>query len=125
MKREIKFRARNKEKNEWLYLPETGDIELTQYIGNSFEFSYDEESVDIQQYTGIKDKEGKEIYEGDILEGHSDGNVKVVFQDACWQCIFSDGGNIGLDEMCIWFGNKAIVIGNIYEHPSLLNEQSQ
>ena len=74
----------------------------------------------LMQYTGIKDRVGKEIYEGDILDGHSDGVVRVAWEDAGWTCFFDDLNLIGLDELCIWFGNHSIIIGNIYENPELM-----
>lgn len=128
--REIKFRGKTSF-GEWKYgslLQSEIDInelnvvcEIHERFANDLSISrcfVDPKSVG--QYTGLKDRNGKEIYEGDILSGHSDGNVKVVWKDACWQCIFDDEANIGLDEMCIWFGNNACVIGNIYENSELL-----
>ena len=79
--------------------------------------------VELMQFTGLKDRHGKDIYEGDILDGHSDGLVKVVWRGTGWECDFDDEGNIGLDEMCLWFGgNKTVdVIRNIYENPDLVS----
>jgi hypothetical protein len=79
--------------------------------------------VVLMQYTGLDDADGKLIFEGDILEGHSDGNVQVVWRGTGWECDFADEGNIGLDEMCLWFGgSRVFVIGNIYEHAHLIEE---
>lgn len=72
------------------------------------------------QYTGLRDKNGKEIYEGDIVDGHSDGLGKIEWQGTGWVYTFDDTNCVGLDEICLWFGNNAKVIGNIYENPELL-----
>lgn len=97
------------------------------YISNSagMPFAYGVRPETVGQFTGLLDKNGKEIYEGDILSGHDDGNVVVQWSkgNTGWICSFADGNCIGLDEMCIWFGNHSTVIGNIYEHHELLEVQ--
>lgn len=85
--------------------------------------------VPSNQFTGLHDKNGKEIYEGDILESGSYGIVQVVWpekyitgdnEDIMAWCVM--GGNLeglaGLDVQYSWE-----VIGNIYENPELLKEE--
>jgi len=74
----------------------------------------------LMQYTGLKDRNGEEIYEGDVLSGHEDGNVEVKWFGCGWSCDFEDGNGIGLDEAVLWFGNNMNVVGNIYENPELI-----
>lgn len=74
----------------------------------------------VMQYTGLKDRNGKEIYEGDIvkiIDYMSEEHISIVkYDDELLQFIFKtvDGyySNMGVNE----------VIGNIYENKELLEE---
>ena len=75
--------------------------------------------VEIMQYTGLKDKNGVEIYEGDVL--YWDGSIigGVSFE----HCEFIVGSGVNARAMCAMPEDLDIeVIGNIHENPELLED---
>lgn len=124
MKREIKFRGVSRKDGSWIYgLPahtSGGDMGIiADWFGEDGNEQYQQIEVvneSIGQFTGLKDKEGKEIYEGDILKMvHQKTDIGAVeyIGNGFW---IKSGGDqfMPADHLCE-------VIGNIYESPELLN----
>lgn len=126
-KREIKFRMWDKTQKMWITHYELDSISSWSSPLNSI-FS-NNKNIIFQQYTGLQDKTGKEIYEGDIAIYQPNGIMpktgEILFEDGAF--IFNGIKSVK-GFVCIHAftkneigGLKAIqVIGNIYENPELL-----
>ena len=130
--REIKFRAKRLDNGEWAY----GDL-MRDTVGGCYVFPidcaalYKENAIlpeTIGQYTGLKDTNGKEIYEGDIIRSF-DSNGEAILHYIVWEearfVALYKGRNFShkcflkqdwLDEF------EKEVIGNIYDNKNLLGE---
>jgi len=130
--REIKFRAWNKMECKMYYKPYARDEWTTEYQplnGVLQSIKKDSEYWEpLMQYIGLKDKNGKDIYEGDILEfwpleKYNKFNLigKVEFYK--YETRFRIVEKIGLGESFWGFSQceKFYIVGNIYENPELLN----
>ena len=124
--REIKFRAWHKEKKimgEVLGI----DILHKEIFFSNGDVNYCEISdfkyIELMQYTELKDKNEKEIYEGDIVILHN-GKYKVIFNTEEARFVLRDDEF----EMNIPFTNnnneRMEIVGNIYENPELLGENN-
>jgi uncharacterized phage protein (TIGR01671 family) len=79
----------------------------------------------VMQFTGLKDKQGKEIYEGDIVQWGNDV-VEVLYQPRSMSFVFGKQGwlnNHFVEEMNDI--HEAEVIGNRYENPELLKSRTE
>lgn len=115
----IKFRAWDKREKEMCYNAQcTVDWEF--YIVDK-----DQKQYVLMQFTGLKDKNGKEIYEGDIVSGKGiyesirSNKFEVIYHgNKCSACfIFADKNGLGYHPYEI---KAQEIIGNIYENPDLI-----
>lgn len=74
----------------------------------------------LMQFTGLKDKSGKEIYEGDIVK-HRNGVHKVEYVEEF--CSFQMGLSDHVLDQEVGDYSEVEIIGNIYENPELLKEE--
>lgn len=125
--REILFRGKRKDNGEFVYgnlfIPDKPDTPTQICIGtNVVRITYDVVPETVGQYTGLTDKNGKKIFEGDILkfiDSDCEGiYLKVVFKDCAF--LLDDNGIIpeNLLPSYSWLGLE--VIGNIHDNPDLL-----
>ena len=123
--REIKFRA---------WIKEVDEIREVEYINfwekkisyphkfcKEYYLNADFDEIEIMEYTGLKDKNGKEIYEGDIVIHHSKMH-KIIFNAEEARFVLRDDEF----ELEIPFTNnnskRMEIVGNIYENPELIED---
>lgn len=123
--REIKFRAWDYDSLQ-MYDDEQIIIQSgTVFIGKIKYIHKISDDVELMQFTGLKDRNGVEIYEGDIIKEpcyHCKDNVniaEVVFED----CVIKLKGD-SCDSFASHSAKYGEVIGNIYENKELLNEEN-
>lgn len=118
-----KFRAWDKDAGRWA-LPDDMPINTE---GEYFELGG--EWLHIMQFTGLKDMNGTEIYEGDRVRFWTGLNEEflgeVKFVDGCFDIVCENAGkyNTLRDYLKVYVGNHAVkVIGNVYEQSCICGE---
>lgn len=131
--REILFRGKQINNSRWVegdllrlkFYPNDSEhslvfTESVEYPRSKFSGAFEVVPETVGQYTGLKDKNGKRIFEGDILRGynflHENRTVyQVTFEDGCFYYCDEDG---------VTWHNSHIenveLIGNIHDNPELL-----
>ena len=121
--REIKFRAWDKATKKMWYSSTNGGYGSLIPFFETVEAAIEDDSAILMQYTGLKDKNGKEIYEGDI----------VKIKDLCDNDVDAFVGYVSYDNASFYINQQGVshyrwidyvveIIGNIYENPELLTK---
>ena len=122
--RTIKFRGKRLDNGEWCY-------GYYNYCNNTHTIHWENENDapwwadvapgSVGQYTGLKDYDGREIYEGDIIEfGRFRTQMRVVYSR---EYVSFVGRMIGVPRPgnnTISCNVRVVVIGNIYDNPDLM-----
>lgn len=128
--RDIKFRGKRLDNGGWVYGDFTRrksryapQLDTTYGISDEFGTFRAVDQSTVGQFTGLCDKDGKEIYEGDIISAYN-GRIKgpVIFDKRGLAFGVPNGPNEIYQFSMNFLESKDIkVIGNIYENPELLS----
>ena len=136
MNKELKFRVWSKVKNTWVHnmmllacidgLPFAHFVEINEVDKSVKHHVYNASNLDvvIQQYTGLKDSRGKDIYEGDILQCKgfdSWHDPEGYYYNQVVEHKIMPAGESELSGF-LYIPIDREVIGNIFENPELLNQ---
>ena len=125
----IKFRAWDKEKKKWVDLehlflnPCTGNVMIDtdnscldpDCCGGPYPNYQDTDRYETTQFTGLLDKNGKEIYEGDIVRYKDVRPLAVEWDEKFAQFVTRPSRTIQY-----FIAGDVEIIGNVYEHPELI-----
>lgn len=126
MNRENKFRVWHKKEHRWItsnvYLSPDGLLWwIAGYQTNGPEL-LDDEQVAVCFSTGLKDKNGKEIFEGAVLQHDLWGLTEVIWEQGMFRGTETESGkDITLADHQL---SRSRVIGNVFENPKLMQAKA-
>lgn len=115
MKREIEFRGLRTDGKGWVYggYKQIGDlIFILAKQGYTLDHSHEVHPESVGQYTGIKDKNGTKIFEGDVVNDSKDWKVFCSLDGGAWMLDYGNGSG---QKYLYPINSHCEVVGNIHE----------
>lgn len=136
--REILFKAKRIDNGEWIegdlsYHVHDGDVYVFPANGYDSPDCYEVDSETVCEYTGLTDKNGRKIFEGDILKKvllptkRIENNFRIAFipVKSCFSAVDLDGSNVTFVSDYINKNYEIEIIGNIFDNPELLRSTEE
>lgn len=127
MNRDIKFRAWVKDRKAIFEVVLINYVTkkvtyLLERVGHLLSIRHEKfNDIELMEYTGLKDKNNKEIYEGDILfESFGERYYKVIFENGSFRAEFKGDFEEHSFDLIDVAAQGCEIVGNIYENPELL-----